>query len=1076
MSHGTEAGRAPETESGPGFFPDPGQALAIAAPAGPLRINAGAGSGKTTVMAHRVKTFVDVGYRPDQILGLTFSNKAAENLRTRIAREVAGGLDVMVTTYHGFGAGIVGDYSLELGFTTPPTLIDKANAFGLLYGALNEITFETRKVGRVAFLVSAAIRLASQCADHLVSLDQVIADCDRIEADSTISPEAVKGARGRRDLARLAKVYADAKRAYNVIDFGDQIGLAVQVLEQHRDRAEEIRLRHPVVLLDEYQDTNYAQRRLLQLIYPPGSPVTVVGDDMQSIYAFRGAHLRNLLDFPEHFGTTPADESRHQTLTHTEATLTTNYRSGPEVVAVANAVAANVAGDTLPKDLRAAAHAPSATIEALVGADDTDEAQKIAAWIADRGEPWSATVVLGRKRKIFPAIAEALTELNVPVEIVGIGGLLLRPEVVDIIAWLEVLTQADPNVAVLRLLRSPLRNIGLNDLALVSRHGSRLARAKSPDVAHPPMSLLDAVDDVDAIAHLSPQAWTRLKAFRADVEFIRARTAELRLAELVELIIDIERLFDRVDDIGSENLLRFLDLAQQFVSLEGSTNVDAFAEYLSLVSDSEDEPAEASATESNAVRIMSIHQAKGLEYNNVVVAGLSGSGASRIFPDDRMAENGVTQSDVLPLWLRTDNDGFVDAPRTKTRVSDFKDHATRQRKDEELRLLYVAVTRARSKLLCTAAQWYPGASKPQGVSDFYELICSLTGLVREHTPRVEAATEDPSIARRRRRVEATLAGDAGLTGNAAAARSPSKNARRSKVSADQSSLLAGFGAEEGDSADMTTSLGRTDFGFGSFSVSALASLQRCPRQFEWSTVHRLPRPHRFSGSSGVSIHASIQEHFDAVPMATREPIDDRANFDPDFPERDFLDTDVATSDDSVPDDSARVGLAPGDHVTHVVHSRWGSATVLGTEVPFALPISLEPEGRPITVRGRIDAVFELEGRTHIVDWKTGRTPADGDPAAQTQLDIYGLVASELWGIDPQSLATSYVYTRFDPIQEHTTLWGAAKVDAASRSLRKLVATASGPSFPTNAGPWCSSCDFEFVCPGSTRRIDDRGSI
>jgi DNA helicase II / ATP-dependent DNA helicase PcrA len=1031
--------------------PDPDQAIAIAAPPGPLRINAGAGSGKTTVMAHRVRTLVEHGYRPDQILGLTFSNKAAENLRRRIATQVGDGLDVTVTTYHGFGASIVRDYSLELGFTTPPTLIDRANSFGLLYGALNEITLETRKVGRIAYLVAAAIRLASQCADHLVSLDQVVSDCHRIDADNTFSPEAVRGALGRRDLARLAKVFADAKRAYSVIDFGDQIGLAVQALVEHPERAEEIRRRHPAVLLDEYQDTNFAQRRLLQLIYPPGSPVTVVGDDMQSIYAFRGAHLQNLLNFPQHFGADSADGAG----SHVEATLVTNYRSGPEIVAVANAVAGNVA-NTLPKQLRAEVDAGPGHIEALVGADDTDEAERIAAWIEQKGKQagptnsWSETVVLGRKRKIFPAIAEAISARGIPVEIVGIGGLLLRPEIVDVMAWLELLTHDDPNIAVLRLLRSPLRNIGLNDLALISRHGSRLARARMPDVSHPRGSLLDSINDVDSVAHLSSEAWTRLKAFQADVAFIRARSSELALVDLVDVIVDIERLFDRVDDVGAENLLRFLDVAQQFVALDdspGTTQLQAFTQYLSLVADSEDDPAEASATDVNAVRIMSIHQAKGLEYNNVVLAGLSGSGASRIFPDDRMAENGVTQNDVLPLWLRTDNDGFTDAPRTKTRVSEFKDHAMRQRKDEELRLLYVAITRARTNLLCTAAQWYPGAAKPQGVSDFYELLCALPNLVHEHLPRPDATAENPDIARRKRRVEmAVHSSDESLP-----AQTLAKRSRKSRQRENQTDFLAGFGA--GVAETDQTSVGSPANMVPMLSATSMSSLQRCPQQFEWSVVNRLPRPQRPSARLGVGVHRQLQ-----TMLGTETNVTTTQHFS--------LGNDEIGSDPTEYHDAPLPSEEIGVAVQRVTTSRWraASTSILGVEVPFVLPVTTAT-----SVTGRIDAVFALGNRVHIVDWKTGRQPHASDPGAHTQLELYGLVARDLWGIEPDRISMSYVYLRPDELIEDTTDWTATDATGATQRARSLVAQAAGPSYPAHSGPWCSSCDFQSVCPAAAIR-------
>ncbi len=1029
------------------------QDAAIHAPTMPLRINAGAGSGKTTVMAHRVRVFVERGYRPDQILGLTFSNKAAENLRRRIASEVGNGLDVTVATYHGFGATIVSNYALELGFSTVPRLIDRANSFGLLYGALNEITLDTRKVGRVANLVAAAIRLASQCADHLVSFDDVIADCERILADRTIAPEAVKGASGRRDLARLAQIFATAKRTHDAIDFGDQISLAVRALESAPHRAAELLHRHPIVLLDEYQDTNYAQRRLLQLIYPPGSPVTVVGDDMQSIYAFRGAHLRNLLDFPSHFAQATVEGTGH-----VEAVLPTNYRSGPNVVTVANAVAGAVA-NTLPKVLRTREAAPPDRIEAAVGEDDVDEANRIAEWVAAQGGPWSETVILGRKRKIFPAIADALSARQIPVEIVGIGGLLIRPEVVDVMAWLELLTLDNPNIAILRLLRSPLRNIAMNDLAVLSQHASKLARANEPDVAHPRLSLVRSIDDVDNVTHLSAEAWTRLKAFHADHRFIRLRSAELGLVELIDAIIDIERLFDRVDEIGAENLLRFLDVADRFSPMDGSPTLDAFVQYLSLVADSEDDPSEASSTDANAVRIMSIHQAKGLEFNNVVVAGLSGSKSSRIFPDDRSAENGVTQTEVLPLWLRTDNDGFAEPPRTKSQVAAFKERAIRMRADEELRLLYVAVTRARRNLFCTAAQWYPGAAEPQGVSSFYGLLCSLSDHVHEHLPRATASAENPEIARRRRRVANALAADRSVqSGDAQRPRLTSARRGR-RASADQTSLLAGFGAGSDPGPNHAAPPYR-HIQQRTISTTDLVALERCPQQYEWAAVHRLPRPIRPAAAFGSSVHEHLEVLLrsrlsGSMPLAIPSPANVMQS---------------SVDEDTEPIDPPLHGSVDS-LVGAVTNSIWGTADVIGVEMPFEIELFDPVDPSPRTcIHGRVDAIFQDGDRVHIVDWKTGRPPADPEPGAHTQLDVYGLVATRVWGFDPERLSLSYVYIQQDSMLHDTITWSARYGERVLERLQALVRTANTPRPLARSGSWCHRCDFRSVCPSAVAKV------
>jgi DNA helicase II / ATP-dependent DNA helicase PcrA len=1032
--------------------PTPEQRIAIDAPEGPVRVIAGAGSGKTAVMAQRIATLIEHGRRPDEIVGLTFSNKAAENLRRRVADEVGGGIDVLVTTYHGFGASIVSEFAEDLGFDHVPRLIDRASAFQLLYGALDHVVFERRKIGRVAHLAAAALRLASQCSDHLVPVSRVIEDCDSMVDDIEILEQVRNAARGRRDLARLVEIYRQVKTDRGFIDFGDQIALAVEALRLNGLRANAMRERHPVVLLDEYQDTNFAQRRLLQLIYPPGSPITVVGDDMQAIYAFRGSHLRNLFDFASHFGT-DAHEGKPGAVT--EAALTTNFRSGPQIVAVANAVHATV-GTAKDKALIARENAPAAVVEAVLCADELAEATRVASWISDRGAPWDETIVLGRKRKIFPLIADALAARGIPVEILGIGGLLTRPEIVDLLAWLEVLALEDANVASLRLLRSPLRNIGMHDLAALAAHARTLARLRAPDDAHPNVQLLRALESVDSVPGLSAEAWQRVKTLLADRAALTHRLDDLRLPDLVEAIIQVERLRDRVDAVGTENLLRFLDVAERFVPLDGAATVLSFLDYLHLVMDGEDEPAEAVASATAAVRIMTIHQAKGLEFDNVVIAGLAGSKkSSSIFPDERISENGATQMEVLPLWLREDNDGITGPPRTKAQMEAQKRHADAMRADEERRLLYVAVTRAKTRLLASAAHWYSGPADPQGPSAFYELIAAQTDHVVEHLPRAAPTTQNPTVERRRRLADAQRRQSL----EAPIASGASK--RRSKrVSTAQGSML-----------DANAELGSVELAVttvpNELSVSDLATFARCPKQFEWRVITPLPTRRSSAADVGTNVHERI-----AVIAAAGRPldVDDGAPTERPGPHTDasrYVEG-LAVRSEHVERTAShrtyREAQEAADALVAVFQgSRWAGHTATAVEVPFAVAIG------GTLLRGRVDARYDIGGTVHIVDFKTGREPDDSDAGRDVQLDAYGLVASEQWGVDSTSLETSYVYIQHSGTHDVTTTWSAEHAADTRTRLEAIDRRLRQGHFDAAPGPWCAACDFATMCPSASTR-------
>ena len=285
--------------------------------------------------------------------------------------------------------------------------------------------------------------------------------------------------------------------------------------------------------------------------------------------------------------------------------------------------------------------------------------------------------MLCRKRRLIQPIVAALEEKRVPVEAVGTSGLLDRPEVVDVVAWLEVLADPSASVALLRLLAGPRYRIGFRDLAALSRHAAPLGRydddaqaeidaeaaaaTTSPDdqprigtaLAPPPMVetiLADALGDLDGAADLSPEARDRLAAFDRERQELADHARRLPVLDLVEAILARTGLWQAVGPVGRQNLLRFLDLAERFRPVEGDPGLAAFVEYLHLLDDSEEDVAEAHLGDADAVKVMTIHQAKGLEFPTVYVPGMAGAkGPSRIFPDGRPGENALGNSSALPV-------------------------------------------------------------------------------------------------------------------------------------------------------------------------------------------------------------------------------------------------------------------------------------------------------------------------------------------------------------------------------------------------------------------------------------------
>ena len=1120
-----------------GFQPLPEQTRAIEHVGSPLLIVAGAGSGKTTVLAKRIVNLVrNHGWRPDQILGLTFSNKASGNLRARVAKELGTGNDAVVMTYHGFGATILRQYGERIGLPTEPILLDRARAWQLLLDSLDDVRIESRKTGNIGLLVNDALALSSSCADHVVSVRAVRAECEWMLNTAALHKGATKTLLDRIDLCAMAEAYELAKRATGCIDFGDQIRLALQLVEEHGDVAETLRNTFPVALLDEYQDTNYAQRRLIEVLYRGSNELTAVGDDMQSIYGFRGAHIRNLLSFESHF---PGA---------TECRLETNHRSGPEIVALAEHIQGQV-DNARPKQLIASGRIPIAHIERFIAADDFEEAQQIAnrcLQLHAEGQSWSEIAILCRKRRLIAPISETLMAAGVPVEVFGLGGLLQRPEIIDAISWLEIvaapegqvppaprgeanasngkLAPPDPSVSLLRILRSEPYRLGMRDLAALSRAARNWARANGSD-QNDMLDILVALNELSETADLSTEAWTRLHAFNTvRVPLVEARDRQ-PLADFVEMVLDRTGIWRRVDARGYENLTRFVDLAARFVALPiagrgswfGRRSLLEFLEYLELIALSDDELSEAVGSDVDAVNIMTIHQAKGLEFETVFVPGLAGKAGSRskIFPDGRAGENGITQAVALPPWMKGDADRTPPPLRSTSDLEAPKIEADRERDREEKRLFYVAATRAKSRVILSTAHWYAGVMQPQGPSPFYDLLGETVPPVVE-TSRSAPPLQDPKIAemeRRNDRYRAEMSMNANRDNSDPV--TPDRRSRRGKSgggATPQGSLfLSEVGANERPAILIPLP--------NAFATTSLVTYARCPRRFFWTTIRPLPRRASDAARIGTEVHKWIEQQangqlslgsleatpdgLEPSPMNEMNGVDadpDSGEVDPESNEIELIDFIDFIDALAMPREEASgpVGVS-GAPVTGspasgsrgsvaraaYAQSRYANRIPRHVEMPFAIAF----EGR--VVRGRVDAIYNAHdlgpsnrSSVEIVDFKTGHAPGNSmsgchptDPAlidtepTTIQLDVYGLVAVQVLGFRPDEITVTACYLGGDAgPQYRSRAWTTEEARLANDRVIAALEAIANRRFDPAPGDWCSHCDFESFCEkAATRR-------
>jgi DNA helicase-2/ATP-dependent DNA helicase PcrA len=1084
-AHGRSHEQEPYREAPPeivsamgGRTPTVQQWQAISHDLTPGVVVAGAGSGKTAVMAARVVYLAMVrtgrlrsdahdGALPSEVLCLTFTNKAAEELARRVRTAVSAldlpeGEEPTVRTYHAFAAQLLDEYGLRMGMEPGTMLLTEAQKWQLIASLLTEREFDAWEV-RSDYIIGQALLLSDQIANHLRTPEEVVSATQRFAQSAEFKkerdPKVREAIPKREELAGLVEAYAEAKKVRGAIDYGDQIAHACHLVEEHPEVAGEFRRRFPVVLLDEYQDTNHAQARLLSALCGRGYPVLAVGDPDQNIYAWRGASLQNILRFERDFGDPHG----------TRRPLYVNFRSGSRILQVAQEIIGKVPPERRGEDKELWPHPGRGTGRVLtfVETDERAEAHRIASLIKEQvsgGEVrWQDVAILCRKKRLFDPIAEVLRDEDVPVEVVDLAGLLKMPEVVDVMAWLRVLDDPARNVHLARILQGPRWRIGYRDLRALAAWSARRNReleGRLPgdedmpgDVAFALTEAIDHLDDPD-MAGLSDEARRRLRDF-AEVLAALRESAKGSLADLVEEIVERTGLWAELEAstadaaVGARrNILNLIQHISAFSPIEGEASLSTLVSYLDTAEETEDELEPAQPSEADTVKLLTIHKAKGLEWKLVFVPGMAdncGKFRSAIFPDVSRQPNPLTQPATMPFDLRGDADVL---PPYGGDLKDFKKRLKERGLEEERRLCYVALTRARDVLVVSAAYWYSGPSEPFEPSTFYREVAAHPAA--EELEVAECPEDNPLLAIRRERasgwprdarpddrdevfpqgwhaaaVHAARA-PASVEEHVASLSSAEHVAYRERLEADlERARLIEERTRPTISPPVPTTL----------SVTGVMAYAKCPKLFYWSQVRPLPRRPSQAARLGSEVHRWIELR--SRGQATLIDVDDA----PDL-----------SAEEHLGDPPKDVALKDAFR-----RSRFAQRVPLYTERPFLLYLD------GMVVGGRIDAIFEEpNGRWQVVDYKTGRVPAEADPITGLQLDLYALACVEVFGKRPEDLTLTYFY-----LGEEKEVSREAGDPAATRRrvLAWLGGIASG-QFEARPGEQCAWCDFLTFCePG-----------
>jgi DNA helicase-2/ATP-dependent DNA helicase PcrA len=1057
------------------------QAAVIEAPLAPMLVVAGAGSGKTETMASRVVWLIANGLvEPRQVLGLTFTRKAAHELAERIggrlgtlatalrdegiplprglsrAGEDLLGQDVQVHTYNGFALDLVREHALRVGLDPEFSMMSPSAAWQLAHELVEASDDSLALDASSASLTAALVSLTSSLADHLVTPAELAAELRAIRDHLSQIPLQVSGRRRttpkdvaavisaceqRLELIGLIERFVQIRTERSSLEFSDQVHLAARIAREVPEAGRLARELHPVVLLDEFQDTSVAQLRMLSDLFGPGHAACAVGDPQQAIYGWRGASAASLDGFAQSFATEGSPVLQR--------TLSTSWRNDRAVLDVANRIAAPLRSAstaiTIP-ELQVRPGAGEGTVHVHEAADEQTEARAIARWIDERrrrggpdGSPEPAgpsagtalpsAAVLVRARRQIPPIVEALEEAGLPVQVMGLGGLLDRPEVADVRALLECVHDPGRGDWLMRLLAGPRFRLGARDMAVLGRWRERLAagrrrsaRGEDQDGADE-MSLIDAVDDLPPQEWTDPEGRTLSTAARARLHDLQAILRRLRrrlalpLPDLVQeavraLDLDLALLAESPTDppLGGLPALR-----EHAAAFERTAQRPGLGPFLALLEISEDQEAGLSMgagqadPDPDAVTVVTMHSAKGLEWDLVAVAGLSeGSVPSYDLRRARTSEDGTVRvadsgwlgklaeasipsslrgdADILPQleWSRADTQ--VDA---ESLIQQFRFDQGEESLREDRRLMYVAVTRAREDLLLSSCAWRTGAAKPRPRSRYLRETLPLVPArfqVVEDVPDVNPLDArllqtqwppEPGEAERRR------ADAEGLLRSAAAGDLP--EVPEDAELAEQTRRVLADLAERREQLTVRSP--------ARLSASQIVARAQDPQAAARAMLRPLPRRPSRSARRGTAFHAWLEQRLEGGALLDLEDLAELADLE-----------DEATGED---------GPASEDAAALARMREAFESSPYAHQVPIAVEEPVTTRIGRLAIRGVIDAVFPdpgVEGGVVILDWKTGTPPTGARRRARSlQLSVYRLAWHERTGIPLSRIRTVFFY-------------------------------------------------------------------
>ena len=989
---------------------NPEQLRAVTHGDGPLLVVAGAGTGKTQVITRRIAWLIATRRaRPSEILALAFTEKAAAEMQCRVDQLVPYGYtDTAIGTFHAFGDRVVREYALELGLPSDARVLSRPEVVIFLREHLFEFDLdEYRPLGDPTRFLGALATLFSRCKDEDISPAAYLDFAGRLAARSAAAPEdeaLAEEARRQDELARAFARYQDLLAANGFIDFGDQVALALRLVRGSAAARGEIQSRFRYILVDEFQDTNRAQFELVATLAEPHRNVTVVGDDDQSIYKFRGAAISNILGFRDGYrdARTVVLRRNYRSLA---PILDASYRlvrfNDPDRLEVRAGISKRLRPQRDVPD-----EAPTVRLEGFAsGAEESDWiAAEIARRIADGARPRDMAVLVRANGHADP-ILRSLIVAGIPWRFSGTSGLYARPEIRRLLSFLRAIADLSSSVDVYALATGEPYRLGGEDLTSIVTTARRRHR-----------TVWDVIEELDrqpGILRLSEGTRTAASRLVADLrrysELAHQRSAGEVLYAFLRDSGTISGLAGS-DSVAAEeslrNIARFFDIVRAQSALLADDRATFVARHLQTLIEAGDDPPTADLDpDADAVAVLTVHKAKGLEFPVVFMPGLVAG---------RFPTHGRREPLALPLEL----------VRETLPEGDF-------RLQEERRLFYVGMTRARDELVLSHAADYGG------------------GIARRLSPFVLEALDLPA------------------TGSSGPSRAASPALERLAAFADREPApVPPRGAFEEPLL---------------LSFYAVDDYLTCPLKYKYGHVLRVPLAPHHALVYGAALHKAVQEfhrrHARGDVMTDDElaAAFELAWTNEGFLTREHEEARLASGRDALRRFRAQQ-LEPGAVIPAYVERDF-SFSLDGDRVRGRWDrVDIEPAGEPAPAgedapphADVVSPTLGLTGRERvtITDYKSSdvRDPAKARQRARDslQLQIYAMGYEAVSGRLPDYLQLHFL---------DSGLVGRVEVDPArlARARRKMATAAAGMRArdytPKPDRMVCGWCPYREICPSS----------